>query len=304
MPAIAACRASAPAWSRSRPATTASSSPAKPRHRPRTSLPTSSPGSPSRWWSDEAYVPFLGAGAGVQCRARPRSQITPVAALQGPCQHEQGISWRPQFATPSLKRRIDIYVGRQSSRHLRIVASSQRGGGSWCWSWRHSPVPHLARALSSALLLGLPRSPVPMPVERLVGSGWKRGHQDPGRRLGRNSPGRLAGRRPSLALLPKERRVAPNRMRRRFSLPHDLVLALWRIEKMRSLVVLVATIVAIAASALPAGSHEWYTGLRSPSGAPSAWASWAASAQFDGTVDGRARACQWRLPPPPRAVPL
>jgi hypothetical protein len=90
---------------------TASSSPAKPRHRPRTSLPTSSPGSPSRWWSDGAYVPFLGAGAGVRRRAWPRSQITPVAALQGPCQHEQGISWRPQFATPSLKRRIDISCG-------------------------------------------------------------------------------------------------------------------------------------------------------------------------------------------------
>jgi hypothetical protein len=96
---------------------------------------------------------------------------------------------------------------------------------------------------------------------------------------------------------------SPNRIRRRFSLPHDLVLALWRFEKMRSLVVLVATIVAIAASALPAGSHEWYTGLRSPSGAPSAWASWAASARFDGMVDGRARACQWRLPPPPRGCP-
>ena len=37
---------------------------------------------------------------------------------------------------------------------------------------------------------------------------------------------------------------------------------------MRSLVVLVAMIVATAASALPAASHEWYTGLRSPSGAP------------------------------------
>jgi hypothetical protein len=36
---------------------------------------------------------------------------------------------------------------------------------------------------------------------------------------------------------------------------------------MRSLVVLVAMIVATAASAFPAGSHEWYTGLRSPSGA-------------------------------------
>jgi hypothetical protein len=35
---------------------------------------------------------------------------------------------------------------------------------------------------------------------------------------------------------------------------------------MRSLVVLVAMIVATAASALPAGSHEWYTGLRSPDG--------------------------------------
>ena len=37
---------------------------------------------------------------------------------------------------------------------------------------------------------------------------------------------------------------------------------------MRSLVVLVAMIVATAASTSPAGSHEWYTGLRSPSGAP------------------------------------
>lgn len=37
---------------------------------------------------------------------------------------------------------------------------------------------------------------------------------------------------------------------------------------MRSLVVLVAMIVATAASAFPADSHEWYMGLRSPSGAP------------------------------------
>ena len=37
---------------------------------------------------------------------------------------------------------------------------------------------------------------------------------------------------------------------------------------MRSSVVLVATIVATAASAFPAGSHEWYAGLRSPSGMP------------------------------------
>jgi hypothetical protein len=35
---------------------------------------------------------------------------------------------------------------------------------------------------------------------------------------------------------------------------------------MRSLVVLVVMIVATLASALPASSHEWYTGLRSPSG--------------------------------------
>lgn len=35
---------------------------------------------------------------------------------------------------------------------------------------------------------------------------------------------------------------------------------------MRSLVVSVAMIVTTAASAFPAGSHEWYTGLRSPSG--------------------------------------
>jgi hypothetical protein len=100
-----------------------------------------------------------------------------------------------------------MWMGR--ARGIRgLLLPHREGGGSWCWSWRHSPVPHLARALSSALLLGLPRSPVPMPVERLVGSGWKRGHQDPGRRRGRNSPGRLTGRRPSPALLPKERRVA------------------------------------------------------------------------------------------------
>ena len=36
---------------------------------------------------------------------------------------------------------------------------------------------------------------------------------------------------------------------------------------MRSLAALVAMIVATAASTSPAGSHEWYTGLRSPSGA-------------------------------------
>jgi len=35
---------------------------------------------------------------------------------------------------------------------------------------------------------------------------------------------------------------------------------------MRSLVLLVAVIVVTAASASPAGSHEWYTGLRSPDG--------------------------------------
>ena len=35
---------------------------------------------------------------------------------------------------------------------------------------------------------------------------------------------------------------------------------------MRFVVILIAMIVAPAASALPAGSHEWYTGLRSPDG--------------------------------------
>jgi hypothetical protein len=33
-------------------------------------------------------------------------------------------------------------------------------------------------------------------------------------------------------------------------------------------IALVGVVVAIAASTSPAGSHEWYTGLRSPSGAP------------------------------------
>jgi hypothetical protein len=37
-------------------------------------------------------------------------------------------------------------------------------------------------------------------------------------------------------------------------------------REMRSLVVLVAMMVSTAASALPAGSHDWYTGLRSPNG--------------------------------------
>ena len=37
---------------------------------------------------------------------------------------------------------------------------------------------------------------------------------------------------------------------------------------MHSLVPLVVVLVAIAASASPADSHDWYTGLRSPSGAP------------------------------------
>jgi hypothetical protein len=37
---------------------------------------------------------------------------------------------------------------------------------------------------------------------------------------------------------------------------------------MLSLIALVAVLVATGASALPAESHEWYTGLRSPSGAP------------------------------------
>jgi hypothetical protein len=37
---------------------------------------------------------------------------------------------------------------------------------------------------------------------------------------------------------------------------------------MRSSVVLVAMIVATTAFAFPAGSHEWYAGLRSPSGMP------------------------------------
>jgi hypothetical protein len=47
-----------------------------------------------------------------------------------------------------------------------------------------------------------------------------------------------------------------------------LVVSALEIRKMRSLVVLVAMIVATAASAFPAGSHEWYAGLRSASGMP------------------------------------
>ena len=37
---------------------------------------------------------------------------------------------------------------------------------------------------------------------------------------------------------------------------------------MLSLVALIVVLVATAASALPAESHEWYAGLRSPSGMP------------------------------------
>jgi hypothetical protein len=38
------------------------------------------------------------------------------------------------------------------------------------------------------------------------------------------------------------------------------------IQKMRSLVALIAVIVAPAAFSVPASAHEWYTGLRSPDG--------------------------------------
>jgi hypothetical protein len=38
------------------------------------------------------------------------------------------------------------------------------------------------------------------------------------------------------------------------------------IQKMRSLVALIAVIVAPAAFSVPAVAHEWYTGLRSPDG--------------------------------------
>jgi hypothetical protein len=57
-------------------------------------------------------------------------------------------------------------------------------------------------------------------------------------------------------------------MNRKFSLPHDLGARILKIRKMPSLVALVVVLVAIAASALPAESHEWYAGLRSPSGMP------------------------------------
>jgi hypothetical protein len=46
--------------------------------------------------------------------------------------------------------------------------------------------------------------------------------------------------------------------------PHDLGAGVWRFEQMRSVIVLIAMVVATAP---PADSHDWYTGLRSPSGA-------------------------------------
>jgi hypothetical protein len=123
-----------------------------------------------------------------------------VDAPSGPASKGRGKFWRPRSATPSLKRRIGI-----SCRSAELEAFEDscfltaRGSGSWSWSSRHSRAPHLARALSSGLLLGLPRPPVPMPVERLVGSTRKRDPQGPGRSRGKRSPGGRAGRRLSPA---------------------------------------------------------------------------------------------------------
>jgi hypothetical protein len=52
-----------------------------------------------------------------------------------------------------------------------------------------------------------------------------------------------------------------------FSLPHDLKRSHFGDKEMLSLVALIVVLVATAASP-PAESHEWYVGLRSPSGMP------------------------------------
>ena len=89
----------------------------------------------------------------------------------------------PRFATVSLKRPTGISCRSAELEGIRgSLFRHGKGVGSWCWSQRHSRAPHLARASSWGLLLGLPRLPVPMPVERLVAPGWRRGLQDPGRR--------------------------------------------------------------------------------------------------------------------------
>jgi hypothetical protein len=131
----------------------------------------------------------------------------------------------------------------------------------------------MARALSSGLRWGAPRSSVAALLERLLGSGRK-SLQAPGQRREKNRPGGLAGRGPSPALLSRND-GSPNSvgiaiitmMHCGFSLGPILRLAFWD-QEMLSLVALMALLVATVASALPAESHEWYAGLRSPSGMP------------------------------------
>jgi hypothetical protein len=48
--------------------------------------------------------------------------------------------------------------------------------------------------------------------------------------------------------------------------PYDLGARISEIQEMPSLVALIVVLVATAGSALPAESHEWYAGLRFPSG--------------------------------------
>jgi hypothetical protein len=96
-----------------------------------------------------------------------------------------------------LKHRTCISCRSAELEGFEDCCFSDVRGWSWFWSCRHSRAPHLARALSSGLRSEALRSPFSTLVERLVGSGRKRGHRGPGQRREKNRPGDLAGRRAS-----------------------------------------------------------------------------------------------------------
>ena len=101
-------------------------------------------------------------------------------------------------------------------------------------------------------------------VEGLVGPGRK-SLQAPGQRREKSSPGGLAVRELSRPV-PQRNEGSPNTVgvaiitmvHLRVSLPHDLGARILGNQEMPSLVALIVVLVATAASALPAESHEWY----------------------------------------------
>jgi hypothetical protein len=128
-------------------------------------------------------APRRGGFAGTACR---------------PCQQQQGYILEATIRdSRGLKRRIGISCRSAELEGFEDCGFSDVREWSWFWSCRHSRAPHLARALSLGLRSEAPRSPVSMLVERLVGSGRKRGRQGPGPRREKNRPDGLAGRRPS-----------------------------------------------------------------------------------------------------------